>query len=203
MNFSELVDYLIEKGSLSTPRIKKAFKTIDRKDFVREEHKSDPYGDYPLPIGFGQTISQPTTVAMMLEMLQPQEGDRVLDIGTGSGWTTAILAIMVGPEGYVVGVEKVSELVDFGAKNLKKYDFDNVRIFPAEETLGKPELGPFDKVLVSASAHEFPVELLEQVKVGGIVVIPVKNSVFRVKKTSENDYVSEEYPGFAFVPLVK
>ncbi len=124
----ELVEHLIKRGVLKTPKIIEAFKKIDRKDFVKEEFLEEAYFDTPLPIGFGQTISQPYTVAFMLELLEPKEGDTVLDIGSGSGWTTALLAYIVGNKGKVIGVERIKELVEFGKKNLAKYKFKNAHI---------------------------------------------------------------------------
>ena len=108
-NNSELVRHLIEEGYLKTERIIGAFSAIDRADFVLEEYKSEVYGDYPLPISYGQTISQPATVAFMLELLQPEAGDKVMDAGSGSGWQTAILASIVGEKGSVYAVERIPE----------------------------------------------------------------------------------------------
>ena len=102
----ELVAHLERNtGVLKTPVLKAAFKVVDRKDFVAGDYAIEAYEDYPLPIGYGQTISQPTTVAFMCELLGPKRGDKILDLGSGSGWTTALLAHVVGPEGSVVGVE--------------------------------------------------------------------------------------------------
>src|SRR3989344_365410 len=124
-NNSELVQRLIEEGYLKTERIIGAFLNVDRKDFVPEEYKSESYGDYPLPIGWGQTISQPATVAFMLELLQPQAGDKVMDVGAGSCWQTALLASIVGPTGKIFATERISELLERGKENIKKYAFGN------------------------------------------------------------------------------
>src|SRR3989338_9261998 len=127
-NNSELVRHLIEEGYLKTERIIGAFSAIDRADFVPEEYKSEAYGDYPLPISYGQTISQPATVAFMLELLQPQAGDKVMDAGSGSGWQTALLAEIVGEKGSAYSIERISELCEFGRSNLQKYNFKNIQI---------------------------------------------------------------------------
>src|SRR3989338_8071025 len=105
-----LIDDLIGGGYLKTPLIIEAFKKIDRADFVSENLRDEAYENYPLPIGFDQTISQPLTVAFMLELLQPQPGEKILDIGSGSGWTTTLLAFCVGKEGRGFGLERIPEL---------------------------------------------------------------------------------------------
>src|SRR3989338_5684724 len=114
------------------------FEKIDRADFVSSEYQAEANENYPLPIGFGQTISQPFTVAFMLKLLSPQEGDKVLDVGCGSGWTTALLANLVGKTGKVFGVEIIPELVSFCRKNLAKYNFPNAEIIQAGAELGLP-----------------------------------------------------------------
>lgn len=198
---NNLIAHLINSGALHSSNITEAFENIDRVDFVLDPTASDIYGDYPLPIGYGQTISQPTTVAMMLEMLSPREGDKILDIGTGSGWTTALLGFIAGEKGSVTGVERVSELVEYGNRNLQKYNFKNVKIIQAGDELGI--VGEkFDRILVSAAANEFPSELTEQLKVGGKLVIPVQNSIYEVTKKEDGKLEGVEHYGFTFVPLI-
>jgi len=116
-----LISELIEQGYLKTPRIIRAFKKIDRADFVLPEFKNSAYLNVPLPIGHGQTISQPLTVAFMFELLQPEVGDKILDIGSGSGWTTALLAEIMSKMGKVFSIEIVPELCEFGEGNVRKY----------------------------------------------------------------------------------
>ncbi|TKI69516.1 methyltransferase domain-containing protein [Sulfurimonas crateris] len=197
---SVMVDYLVDIGALRTKKIIEAFRSVDRADFVADSRAFDIYEDHPLGIGRGQTISQPRTVAMMLEMLSPREGDKILDIGSGSGWTTALLAYIAGSSGSVTGVERVSELVEFGRENLKKYDFKNEKIVHSGDKLGI-EGEKFDRILVSAAADELPHELVKQLKVGGKLVIPIQNSVFEIVKKEEGFDVKEHY-GFTFVPLI-
>jgi protein-L-isoaspartate(D-aspartate) O-methyltransferase len=184
------------------PRVKEAFLVIDRKDFVGADYEVEAYEDYALPLPSGQSISQPTTVAFMLELLDPKEGDDVLDIGSGSGWTSALLSKMVGPKGHVTALELLPELFEFGKKNVDKYHLSNVSMEKAEAgKIGK--LGKeFDRVLVSASSEELPDNILKQVKEGGVLVMPVKNSIWRIEKKQGGGLESKEYPGFAFVPLV-
>lgn len=196
-----LVQHLIDNNSLKSSNIIEAFNNVDRADFVLDPVAPDVYGDYPLQIGHGQTISQPTTVAMMLEMLSPQKGDKVLDIGSGSGWTTTLLSFIVGEKGSVTGLERVSELVKFGAKNLKKYSFKNAKIIQASNRLGLV-CEKFDRILVSAAANEFPSELTEQLKHSGKLVIPVKNSIYEITKKADDKLEGVEHYGFSFVPLI-
>jgi len=188
-------------GSLRTPRIVEAFRAIDRKHFVPDYFADEIYGDYPLPIGEGQTISQPTTVAIMLELLGAEAGDRVLDIGSGSGWTTALLGHIVGERGEVIGLERQRALVEAGRKNIAPFGYAHVRIEEAGAALGRPG-EQFDAILVSASAPRVPEQLLSQLKNGGTLVIPVQNSIFRFVKASDGRIHQEEYPGFIFVPLI-
>ena len=155
---NDLVDHLINTGALSSSNRTDAFAHVDMVDFVDDPTYPDVYGDYPLPIGHGQTISQPTTVAMMLEMLQPHKGQKILDIGSGSGCTTALLSFIVEDEGSVTGLERLSSLVEFGSRNSPKSGFTNSTIIPAGYALGIPG-EKFDRILVSAAADEFPQEL--------------------------------------------
>lgn len=197
----ELIKYMEDTGVLLSARITRAFYAIDRADFVKSEYLGEAYGDYPLPIGYSQTISQPSTVAFMLELLQPEVGEKILDIGSGSGWTTAMLAQIVGSGGRVFGVEIIRELVDFGRENLAKYNFSHAKISEADsQSRGLPQEAPFDKILVSAAAEEIPKELIAQLKVEGRMVVPVNNSIYKIDKL-EGEVRSEEFRGFAFVSL--
>lgn len=198
----ELVDYLIASGSLYSPNLVKAFHRCKRILFVPQELQGETYGDYPLSIGMGQTISQPTTVAIMLELLHPVAGNRVLDIGSGSGWTTALLACAVEPNGFVEGVERIPSLVEYGKQSLHKMGVTNASIeFANPTSLGKPG-HLYDRILVSASADEIPRLLLDQLKNGGTLVTPVGNSIWRITKGDNGKLTLYELPGFRFVPLI-
>lgn len=205
----ELIGHLKERGVLKSTRIEGALRVVDRAQFVPDDLQSEAYGDYPLPIGAGQTISQPYTVVFMLELLAPQKGEKVLDVGSGSGWTTALLAHCVGERGSVLGLERVPELVRYGQENLAKFGFLQARIEQAGKGCGKPaeavptgRQAPFDKILISAAAEEIPRELLEQLKIGGRMVIPVKNALCTVDRT-ETSFEQKKYEGFVFVPLIQ
>lgn len=197
-----LISYLKEKGLLDSKELEGAFRTVDRVNFVLEDYKVEAYEDYPIPIGFGQTISQPTTVALMLELLDLKKSDNVLDVGSGSGWTTALIAEMIKPEGKVWGVEIIAELTEFGGKNLAKYNLPNAKIIQADKDLGLSKYASYDKIMVSAEAEELPSELLEQLKIGGIIVIPIKNTLYKIEKLVGGKIKEIAFPGFVFVPLV-
>ena len=208
MKGKQLLEHLREDTKvLKSKNIEEALVAIDRASFVPEELKDEAYEDYALPIGHGQTISQPTTVVFMLELLGAQEGEKILDVGSGSGWTTALLSNLVGESGSVLGLERVPELVEMGQKNLtrtsrlSRLNLDNVRIEQAGEELGRVNEGPYDRILVSATTAEIPKELVQQLRGGGVMVIPVGDSICQITRESDG-YRQKCYPGFVFVPLV-
>ena len=203
---SQLVNSLIKEGWLKTPRIIEAFLKIKREDFLPKDIKDLAEVNEALPIGFGQTISQPLVVAFMLELLQPREGEKILDIGSGSGWTSALLGEMVGKKGKVIAIEIIPELKEFGEKNVAKYNFIEkgiVQFVCADGSKGWEKEAPFDKILVSAEAKTLYLAWREQLKIGGRIVVPIENSIWLFEKKSENNFESKEYPGFVFVPLVE
>lgn len=202
-----LIELLTQEGALKTPRLIDAFGAIDRADFVPKEYWSHAYGDYPLPIGYDQTISQPWTVAFLLELLDPHPGEKILDIGTGSGWTTALLAEVATkkPEGMVLGIERIKEIYEVGKKNIARYQFPagSVQIFRGDGTRGLKRFAPYHKILASAAAsREIPKSWRDQLAVGGRIVAPVGGSVWVFEKQSETAWQETEYPGFSFVPLI-
>ena len=198
-----LIELLIKEGFLKTPRIIEAFRAIDRADFVPEELRNEAYGNYPLPIGYGQTISQPLTVAFMLELLQPAAGEKILDVGSGSGLTTALLSYIVQPKGNVAAVEIIPELCAWGEKNVKKYNFvkKGVAKFICGDGKNIKDI-QFDKILSSAAAQEdIPDWWGEQLAFGGRIVAPIGNSIWLFTKKSTKYLEEKEYKGFSFVPL--
>ena len=210
---NELIKNLIEDGYLKTPNIIEAFRAIDRADFVLPEYRSEAYGNYPLPITGGQTISQPLTVAFMLELLEPQLGEKILDIGAGSGWQTTLLAEIIGAIGVIVAIERIPELCDFAQKNIDKYGFiknRRVKFYCQDATREIPE-GPYDKIIAAASASkEIPEIWRKNLKINGRIVAPIGGSIWlfikrrRTKDEGQTDiyWEEKEFPGFLFVPLV-
>lgn len=180
-----------------------AFEAWPREGFLPERNRSRAAYDGPLEIGHGQTNSQPSTVRDMLELLDVAPGQSVLDVGCGSGWTTALLGHLVGPEGHVVGVEIVPELVTWGRQNLASYAMPWTRIEQAAEgVLGVPDLGPYDRVLVSAEASDLPATLVGQLIVGGLMVVPVRGRMTLVRRTAGEPEV--QHAGwYSFVPLIE
>lgn len=202
----KLVSDLIKSGYLKTSIIIDAFLKINRAKFVLPEYKKQAYEDVPLPIGYGQTISQPLTVAIMLELLCPQKGQIILDIGSGSGWTTTLLAYIVGQTGKVIAIERKKELVEFGKNNADKFGYVRkgiIEFYEGDGSKGFLAEAPFDRILVSAMTNCVPNALKDQLKVEGKLVIPVNNSLWQLSKIGEKDFHKEEYPGFAFVPFIK
>ena len=196
---------LIEENWLESKRIIKAFKRVEREDFLPKGKKDLAGLNQALPIGYDQTISQPLVVAFMLEKLSPQEGDKILDIGSGSGWTTALLSKIVGENGKVIALEIIPELKDFGKKNVSEYSFVEKEIADficKDGREGYEEQAPYDGILASASAEELPSSWKKQVKVGGKIVAPIKNSIFVFTK-KEQGFTKERHTGFSFVPLVE
>lgn len=182
-----------------------AFETIDRADFVPVALWGRAYANEPLPIGFGQTISQPWTVAFMLEKLQLVAGQKVLDIGSGSGWQTALLARIVGERGQVIGLELIPELFRQSVKNIARYNFISRRIVELHclnGAKGFPSAAPFDRIISAAATERIPVAWLEQLKVGGRLVVPVDSTIIVMEKLAPDHFQTQTFPGFAFVPFV-
>jgi protein-L-isoaspartate(D-aspartate) O-methyltransferase len=182
----------VEAAFAATPR--RAFLPRWQRRFARIERALD--------IGHGQTNSQPLTVRAMLTLLDVRPGQRVLDVGSGSGWSTALLAHLVGPEGEVVGVEIVPDLVAIGRANLARFERPQARIEAAEPgVLGLPSLAPFDRILVSAEATTMPTSLVDQLADGGRLVVPVAGVMHEVVRVGTSTRVVR-HGRYAFVPLV-
>jgi protein-L-isoaspartate(D-aspartate) O-methyltransferase len=182
-------------------RVQDAFAAVPRRRFLPRQQQRFAGHDAALDIGYGVTNSQPTTVRNMLELLDVEPGHRVLDVGSGSGWTTALLAQLVGAEGEVVGVERIPEILEQGRTNLgARFPWASVQQ-AIEGVLGWPAGAPYDRVLVSAEATRIPEELVDQLVLGGIMVVPVNSVMLRVSKQPD-DLKIEEHGRYSFVPLV-
>lgn len=199
------------------PLIIEAFRAIDRKDFVLVDYQNEAYANHPLPIGLGQTISQPLTVAFMLELLGPQPGDKILEIGAGSGWATALLSYIVsGGEsggapglpaqaGKVIAIERLPALRDMAAGNVSKYNFISkgvAEVILGDGSKGHLQAAPFAKITAAATSGAIPVAWKEQLRTGGRIVAPVGNTIEVWDKTGTNEFRCKEYKGFSFVPLI-
>jgi protein-L-isoaspartate(D-aspartate) O-methyltransferase len=181
--------------------VAEAITHLDRRRFLPEARRAQAGEDRPLPIGYGQTCSQPSTVAATLRLLQVPIGAQVLDVGSGSGWTTALLARLVGPTGLVLGLELEPELAVWGAANLAAWAMRWARIEPATPgVLGRPVDGGWPRILVSAAAHDLPHELVDQLADGGRMVIPIRSTLWLVER--HGDHIESTDAGsYAFVPL--
>lgn len=202
----KLIQELISEGYLKTPNIIEAFRNVDRADFVPDYLKSEAYVNAPLPIGYGQTISQPLTVAFMLELLKPEKGQKIMDVGSGSGWQTALLAHIAGISGKVFGIEIIPELKEFGERNVAKYNFIKkgaVKMIFADGSKGLKSEAPFDRIIAATMADRAPEAFRKQLKIGGRLVMPIAGSVWLIIKKVDDEFEEYEYPGFAFVPLVE
>jgi protein-L-isoaspartate(D-aspartate) O-methyltransferase len=201
-----MVNDLIRYGYLRTDTIVDAFSHVRRVSFVPDDLHAQAEANIALPIGFGQTISQPLTVAFMLELLDPQKNQNILDVGSGSGWTTSLLAYISGENGHVTGIEIIGELCDLGAENAQKYGY--IKNGMVEFVCGSGKEGfeknaPYDRILVSAAVRDIPLELKKQLAIGGKMVIPVGHDVWYLEKIADDDFKVEKYPGFSFVPFVE
>lgn len=183
----------------STP-VLDAMRAVARADFLPADVRHQWADDRALPIGHGATNSQPSTVRTMLELLDVRPGQHILDVGSGSGWTTAILAHLVGPHGSVLGVELIPELVLSSQHVLRA--FRNAEIRRARPSvLGAPEDAPFDRVLVSADGGSVPPELVAQLRDGGQMVLPARGRMLMVTRRGAEHTVAEESGRWSFVPL--
>ena len=186
--------------------VDRAFAAMPRARFLPRRQRRQASYDGPLEIGQGQTNSQPRTVEAMLRLLEVGPGNRVLDVGAGSGWTTALLAHLTDPTGTVLGVELEPTLVEFGSANLSATRQPWASIHAAHpDVLGLPEHAPYDRILVSAEPRELPESLVDQLTTGGRMVIPVNGTMLLVTRTPDSDSDSgikvTEHGGYRFVPL--
>ena len=213
MTKDELINFLIKDGYLKTSLVIEAFKTIDREDFVSEDLKAQAYDNVPLPIGDGQTISQPLVVAFMLELLDLRLGDKVLEIGSGSGWKTALMAKIVGNIGKIYALERIPQLYELSKANTSKYSFPTdlaesnlgrgvIELICVDASKGYEDQAPYDKIIAAAAAEKIPEEWKTQLKIGGRIVAPVGNSILVLEKISKDKFEQKEYFGFSFVPLI-
>lgn len=200
----QMVVKTIKNRGIEDEDVLKAMEEVPRHLFVPEDQRSQAYGDYPLPIGFGQTISQPYVVAMMTELLELEEGDKVLEVGTGSGYQVAVLAELPGVEVYTV--EIVPELAERAEETLDELGYENVHCKQGDGYFGWPEHAPFDGIIVTAAPDHVPQPLREQLAVGGHMVIPIGprggyQTLWQFVKQPDGEMKAYNKGGVAFVPF--
>lgn len=200
----QMVARQIEGRGLRDPAILAAMREVPREAFVSERHRQFAYDDGPLPILEGQTISQPYVVALMIQMLYLKPEDRVLEIGTGSGYAAAILSRIASE---VHTVERVVSLVQYAQQNLAAVGYENVHVHHGDGTLGWPEYAPYDAIIVAAGGPQIPQALKDQLAVGGRLVMPVGSEqraqrLVRLTRLDEDEYEQETLSHVRFVPLI-
>jgi protein-L-isoaspartate(D-aspartate) O-methyltransferase len=196
-----MVESQLRARGISDPRVLEAFNTVPRHEFVKERLREEAYRDSPLPIGHGQTISQPYMVAAMTEAAQIQEGHKVLEIGLGSGYQAAILAAL-GAQVY--SMERIASLAASAEKVLNALGYP-VRVQVGDGTLGWPEEAPFDRIVVTAGAPAMPVPLGSQLATRGRLVIPIEDGfsqVLYVFRKEEQGLIEERRERCTFFPLI-
>lgn len=198
-----MVENQLRTRGITDPRVLAAMLEVPREEFVPLGERFVAYEDGPLPIGRGQTISQPFTVAFMAQALQLQGQEKVLEIGTGSGYGAAVLSRLARE---VYTVERIESLAQQAQQHLSRLDYNNVQVFIADGSLGLPNEAPFDAIVVTAGAKNLPQAYVEQLNEGGRIVIPIGDlpntqTMMRVTKT-DGQLTAENLGAFAFVPLI-
>ncbi|MDH3312742.1 MAG: protein-L-isoaspartate(D-aspartate) O-methyltransferase [Nitrosopumilus sp.] len=201
---NDLINYLKNSRFLNDKKVEDAFRNIPRHEFVPSSELDYAYYNEPLPIKKNQTISQPAVVSRMTEWLDVKQGQKILEIGTGSGWQTAILSYLVG-QGAVYSVEIKPELVKFARENLEKLGMNNVNVILSDGSIGYPKFSPYDRIMITAACTEIPLPLLDQLADGGLLIAPVgdsSQSLVLLQKTRKEIVEIKNESHYVFVPLL-
>ena len=199
-----LVEKLINSKYIKSHKVKQAFLDVPRHNFLPESLKESAYFDNPLEIGFGQTISAPHMVAIMCEVLDIQKGQKILEIGAGSGYHAAIVSYLVSDSGHVYSIERIENLGKTASENLKKAGFKNTTVEIGDGSTGLEKYQPYDRIYVTCAAPKVPQPLINQLKDGGKLLIPVGKLYCELKliKKQGDKITSNNLGGCVFVPLV-
>ena len=200
----KLIEMLKLEGRIKSKEVEKAFLDIPRENFVPDEIKKYAYVDTPLQIGNSQTISAPHMVAIMVEELDIKKGQKILEIGAGSGYHAAIVSKLVGKKGHVYTIERYSTLAETAKKNLEKTDITNVTVEIGDGSEGLPKYAPYERIYVTCAAPDVPKPLIEQLKEGGKLMIPIGKTICNLELIEKKDdkLSYKDLGGCAFVPLV-
>lgn len=201
---NEMVRYQITQRGVHSPAVLEAMRTVPREAFVPPHLHNMAYEDSPLPIAAGQTISQPYIVAYMIEALELEGGEKVLDVGAGSGYAAAVLSRIARQ---VYAIERIGELADGAARTLAALRYDNVEVLHGDGSRGWPDQAPFDAIVVAAGGPKIPTSLEYQLKVDGRLVIPIGShrhlqALQRVHRTGDDQFEVEQLADVRFVPLL-
>ena len=208
--YINLIDKLVISKHINSPEIERVFREYNRIEFLPEDQKLLVGEDAPLSIGHGQTISQPHTVAFILDLLDAHRGNNILDVGTGSGWQAALLAGLVVPDGKVITVERIQVLADIAKTNLEKFGLITSGIVTAvcgNALKIDPDWPVFDRIVSAAeyaptTEEGIPESWKNTLAIGGRIVMPVAGRLIVADKISGTEFAMKEYPGFSFVPLI-
>ena len=199
-----MVERQLKRRGISEPEILDAFRAVPREAFVREALVDQAYGDHPLPIEAGQTISQPYIVALMIQAADIRPGAKVLEVGAGSGYAAAVISRIAAR---VVGIERQHDLVEVARERMRRLGYDNVEIVEGDGTRGWPEHAPYDAILAAASGSHVPKPLVEQLAPGGSIVMPVGDpgwvqKLVKVTKGEDGTLEHSDLGAVRFVPLI-
>ena len=200
----QLVYNLIKEGYIKTDNVKNAMLKIPRENFIPEHKKMYAYSDRPLEIGNGQTISAPHMVAIMCEALDIQKGQKILEIGAGSGYHAAVVAEIIGEKGHIYTIERFEKLAKFAEENLKRTSIKNVTVTTGDGSMGLEKYSPYDKIYVTCAAPKIPTPLIEQLKDGGKLLIPVGSLYCDLKliEKKSGKTNTKNLGACVFVPLI-
>lgn len=199
-----MVQEQIARRGIADPAILDAFRAVPREEFVPADLKKYAYDDGPLPIGSGQTISQPYIVALMIEAAEVKQGDRVLEVGGGSGYAVAVMSLIAAE---VVAIERQPELAAAASERLHRLGYDNGVVVGGDGTKGWPDRAPYDAILAAAAGERIPEALLAQLKSGGRLVMPVGSqdgvqTLVRLTRHADGSVAQDNLGGVRFVPLI-
>ncbi|MGC8648998.1 MAG: protein-L-isoaspartate(D-aspartate) O-methyltransferase, partial [Candidatus Micrarchaeia archaeon] len=183
----ELVKFLIQNKFLKTKRLITAFKKIPRHIFVPQQFIDYAYDDLALPITKNSTISQPSTVATMLELIQPKKNEKILEIGTGSGWQASLLAYIVGRYGKIITLDINKKVIEFATNNIKKTNLKNIKIIYRDGSYGYKDAAPYNKIIYTAAVSNIPNSVIQQLKINGVLIAPFGNKYFQTLKLIKRD----------------